>query len=75
MSVVRTIYHRRILDKREGKKRELMKECRSKVLLFYTQQTDKTNTKHVLFKIKLMHLARFLLGTMIGVPIRVSPKP
>ena len=22
-----------------------------------------------------MHLARFLLGTMIGVPIRVSPKP
>ena len=53
MSVVRTIYHRRILDKREGKRKErrkLMRECRSKVRLFYTQQTDKTNTKHVLFK-------------------------
>ena len=35
---------------RREKKRKLMKECRSKVLLFYTQQTDKTDTKHVLFK-------------------------
>ena len=56
----------------KGRKREISERVqkRGASVLHRTNRQDKQNT--FFSRIKLMHLARFLLGTMIGVPIRVS---
>ena len=74
MSVVRTIYHRRILnEKGKGKKEGNQWESAQARCVCFTHNKQTKQTQNTFFsRIKLMHLARFLLGTMIGVPIRVS---
>ena len=76
LSVVRTIYHRRILiEKGKGKKEGNQWESAEARCVCFTHNKQTRQTQNTFFsRIKLMHLALFLLGTMTGVPIRVSQR-
>ena len=53
------------MRREKGKKRQINERVQKQGAPVFTQNT-------FFSRIKLMHLARFLLGTTIGVPIRVS---